>query len=445
FIETVQRLGYAHDFEAEMSRQDGTPIDCLINSTLITDHRGEVVGFETIIRDITERKRTEARMRVLERAVEASGTGIFLSDATDPNHPLVYVNPAFERMTGYTANEALGRSISSLVEADPDAMRELHDSLRQGVPARLVLQSIRKDGLPFWSEISLAPVHDDDDTLIHYVGVQTDITESKQAEQALIQALDKEIELGELRSRFVTMVSHEFRTPLATILSSSELVERFRHRWPDERILKHLHRIQTSVETMTHLLENVLVVGKVEAGQMRFNPSEMDLAAFCREVAEDVWLGQGQHHDLDSALPETPVWIHGDAELLRYALNNLLGNAIKYAPEGSTVHLRLEREADRAVLQVVDEGIGIPEDDLDAVFEPFHRAANAENMLGTGLGLSIARRTVEMHQGTIYVESEEGEGTVFTVTLPLVPDDEDRPPASADRARQRDGQAAAIQ
>jgi signal transduction histidine kinase len=309
----------------------------------------------------------------------------------------------------------------------------------------VVLQSARKDGLPFWSEISLAPVHDEGGTLIHYVGVQTDITESKQAEQALIQALDKEIELGELRSRFVTMVSHEFRTPLATILSSSELVERFRHRWPDERILKHLHRIQTSVETMTHLLENVLVVGKVEAGQMRFNPSEMDLSAFAQEVAEDVWLGQGQQHDLALALPETPVWIHGDAELLRYALNNLLGNAIKYAPEGSTVYLRLECESSRAVLQVADEGIGIPEEDLDAVFEPFHRAANAENMLGTGLGLSIARRAVEMHQGTIYVESEEGEGTAFTVTLPLVPDDEDRPPASAGRTRQRDEQAATIQ
>jgi PAS domain S-box-containing protein len=446
FIETVQQDGYAHDFEAEMSRQDGTPIDCLINSTLITDHRGEVVGFETIIRDITERKRTEARMRVLERAVEASGTGIFLSDARHSDHPLIYVNPAFERMTGYTASEAIGHSIASLVEADPEVMQELHRSLHQGVPARVVLQSARKDGLPFWSEISLAPVHDDDGTLIHYVGVQTDITESKQAEQALVQALDKEIELGELRSRFVTMVSHEFRTPLATILSSSELVERFRHRWPDDRILKHLHRIQTSVETMTHLLENVLVVGKVEAGQMRFNPSEMDLASFCREVAEDVWLGQGQEHHLDLALPERPVLIHGDAELLRYALNNLLGNAIKYAQAGSTVQFGLTTEANQAVLQVTDEGIGIPEDDLDAVFEPFHRAANAENMLGTGLGLSIARRAVEMHQGTIRVESEEGAGTRFTVTLPLASDEtDDRAPAEADRTRQRDGRPTPVQ
>lgn len=444
FMETVQQDGYANDFEAGMSRKDGTPIDCLINSTLIKDHRGEVVGFEMIIRDITERKRTEARMRVLERAVEASGTGIFLSDATRAEHPLVYVNPAFERMTGYEAPEAIGHSIEFLVEQGQSEVRDLREALRHGVPARVVLRSARRDGLPFWSEISLAPVHDEEGTLVHYVGVQTDITETKQAEQALVQALDKEKELGELRSRFVTMVSHEFRTPLATILSSSELVERFRHRWPDNRILKHLHRIQASVDTMTHLLENVLIVGKVEAGRLRFNPGPMDMAAFCREVVEDVWLGQGHNHDLDLDLPETPIQVHGDPEILRYAMNNLLGNAIKYSPEGSTVHVELLHEGTHAVLQVADEGIGIPKDDLDHVFEPFRRADNAENILGTGLGLSIARRAVEMHKGTIRLISEEHKGTTFFITLPLAREEEKAPPpalepdaAPADAARER--------
>lgn len=420
FLEAVQSSGAVADFEAEMVQQDGTHLIALLTATHIQDQSGTTVGYETIIRDVTERRQTEARMRLLERAVEASGNAIFLSDAGQPGNPLVYVNPAFERVTGYRADEAIGRSLSFLYNSSPDEVKVLRDALRSGRISRIVLHSTREDGSVRWSELSIAPVHGAEGKLLSYVGVQTDITESKQAEEALLQALLKEKELSELRSRFVAMVSHEFRTPLATILSSAELVERFRTRWPEDRLTKHLHRIQGSVQVMTNLLENVLAAGKAEAGRLQFHPTRTDLGRFVREIAEETWNVQGQRHQLRLGLPTEPVMADIDPDLLRYALSNLVSNAVKYSPEGSTVTVSAAAAGRDVVIRVADEGIGIPDEDLPHIFDPFHRGSNAGPISGTGLGLFITRRALEMHNGSIALEPRGAEavGTAFVIRLP---------------------------
>ena len=431
-IEAIRRDGFMRNFEMQLRRNDGSVFDALVTSMLIRDRQGRTVGYESILRDVSERKRTERRMRLLERAVEASGNVILISDATRPDFPVVYVNPAFERITGYTTDEAIGRNGFFVLSADEGEAQQqlglLQRALKDGDESRVVLRNYRKDGTLLWNEVRFAPVYDADDTLINYVGIQTDITEGKEAEIALKKALQKEKEFSELQARFVSMASHEFRTPLATILSSAELVERFRHQWDDDRTLKHLRRIQTSVQALTNLLENVLLVGKVEAGGLVFQVKEVELSAFCHELIEEVWSGHGGGRRIEVTLPPHPVRVQADPDLLRYLLSNLLTNAAKYSPADGVIEFVLEQKAGCVFFRVRDEGIGIPEEDLRHIAQPFHRGRNAETIPGTGLGLSIAQRAVELHGGTFTIDSKEGQGTLVAVAIPLRPQ---KNPASA--------------
>ena len=245
-----------------------------------------------------------------------------------------------------------------------------------------------------------------------------DISESKRVEAEIRTALKKEQELNELKSRFVTMTSHEFRTPLTTILSSAELLQDYGARWAEERKLQHLQRIQTAVQHMIGLLNDVLLIGKAEAGKLEYKPIQLDLIRFCRELVEEVQFTTNNHTVVFySELAEFDAYI--DEKLLRHILSNLLSNAIKYSPQGGKVQLELLRQHSIASFSVQDQGIGIPADDLDQLFNSFYRANNVGNISGTGLGLAIVKKSLDLLAGEIMVESEVGVGTRFTVTIPL--------------------------
>lgn len=244
------------------------------------------------------------------------------------------------------------------------------------------------------------------------------------AETEIHKALEKEKELSELKSRFVSMVSHEFRTPLATTLFSADLLESFSSKWPEEKRLTHIHRIQNAVHRMTQLLDDVLLVGKAEAGKLEFNPAPMNLEAFCQEIVEDLQLTDDRQHTLNFVSQGVCTRAYLDEKLLRHILSNLLSNAIKYSPQGTTVLFELARETHQehgevVIFRIQDRGIGIPQEDQARLFETFHRAKNVGTIPGTGLGLTIVKRSVELHGGQIAVESEVGMGTTFIVMLPL--------------------------
>ena len=245
-----------------------------------------------------------------------------------------------------------------------------------------------------------------------------DITEHKRVEAEIRRTLEKEKELSELKSRFVTMTSHEFRTPLTTILSSAELLESYGHKWPEEKKLVHLQRIQTAVNHMTNLLNNVLLIGKAEAGKLECKLAPLDLAQFCRALVEEMQISSNTH-TIAFRIQNLCTAAYMDEKLLRQILSNLLSNAIKYSPQGGTVHFDLICQQGEAILQVRDEGIGIPAADLAQLFNSFHRASNVGTISGTGLGLAIVKKSVELLAGTIVVKSEVGVGTAFTVTIPL--------------------------
>ena len=277
---------------------------------------------------------------------------------------------------------------------------------------------LQKDGTYHWIYDQGRVVKDDINNPIERVGYLIDITDRKQLEDYLKVALEKEKELSELKSRFVSMTSHEFRTPLSTILSSCELLEHYRHKWTEEKQLTHLHRIQTAVKRMTEMLNDILIIGKAEAGRLDFVPKSFDVVAYCRTLVEEVQLNPTNHQVYFISEHEY-MSCYMDDKLLAHILSNLISNAIKYSPVSSPVQVKFYCQDDRAVFEVQDWGIGIPPEDITHLFESFYRAKNVGNILGTGLGLAIVKKCVDICQGEIFVSSKLGVGTVFTVNLPL--------------------------
>lgn len=241
----------------------------------------------------------------------------------------------------------------------------------------------------------------------------------KAADQELHRALAKEKELGQLRSSFVSMVSHEFRTPLGVIQSSAEILEDyFEHLAPEER-REHLVSIKKNTTRMASLMEEVLLLGRFDAGKMDFAPGALDLENFVRRVVEEVTSATGRRCPLRMGRLSIAPATSADERLLGPVLTNLLSNAIKYSHPGEPVELAVSRDDDHAVFAIRDHGLGIPGPERQWLFEPFHRGSNVGSRPGTGLGLVIAKRCVDLHGGSIEIDSTEGQGTTAVVRLPV--------------------------
>jgi signal transduction histidine kinase len=245
-----------------------------------------------------------------------------------------------------------------------------------------------------------------------------DIARRHNADLAMRAALDRQQELNELRSRFVAMTSHEFRTPLATILSSQELLNFYSDRLEKEEKQKILEAIETSVHRMTRMLDRVLLLGKAEAHMLEFAPRPLDLIALCQAMVEDacVQLPDSSCTIVTQFSLDLPAREY-DEKLLHHIFGNLLSNAMKYSPAGGQVTFSVQAAGDQVVMVVSDEGIGIPADEIAHLFESFQRASNVGDIAGTGLGLAIVKESVELHGGRITVHSVFGSGTTFTVAL----------------------------
>ena len=251
-----------------------------------------------------------------------------------------------------------------------------------------------------------------------YLLLQRQINKRQQAE-AIRQELEKEKEISELKIRFLSMVSHEFRTPLSTILVSAQLLENCKQDWPQEKKLKNLHRIQSAAKIMTQLLTDMLTLSRAEAGKLEFKPQWIDLEEFCNNLVEEIELTYRARQSIFfiSQYPCQKVWL--DEKILRSILNNLLSNAIKYSSEDSHIYLTFSCELEAVAFQIQDQGIGVSAEDQQHLFESFYRGTNVGDIPGTGLGLAVVKKCVDLHGGSIAVESKVGIGTTFTVTLPL--------------------------
>jgi signal transduction histidine kinase len=237
-----------------------------------------------------------------------------------------------------------------------------------------------------------------------------------EAQQEIRKALQKEKELHELKSRFVTIASHEFRTPLSTVLSSASLISKYKATEDDEKRQKHVERIKSSVSNLTSILNDFLSISRIEEGKIYNVPTTFELVPFTEGIIDEMqgFLKIGQQIQFHGG--ETTVTL--DKQLFKNILLNLLSNASKYSGEGKNIYLNTALEDGELKITVRDEGIGIPEADQAHLFTPFFRAQNVTNIQGTGLGLNIVKRYVEIMNGTLAYSSELEEGTTFTITLP---------------------------
>lgn len=365
---------------------------------------------------------------------------------------IVAINSFGAAQLGYTVSELVGMSELDIVHHDDKdtVLQHFQHSLQNPTQiAHWNLRKVCKDGSILWVKATLRIVTSIDGNQLARI-VCEDITERKRAEAALRRAqvaeaakveletevakqrqaeasiravLEREQELSNLKTRFITTASHEFRTPLTTILSSSELLEVYHHKWAPEKILNHLKRIQVAVQQMTALLGDVLLIGKAEAGKLEFNPVPLDVVKLCHDLVEEMEIDTISHQItfLPQAFYPSSKGITAcmDEKLLRHIFSNLLSNAIKYSPPGSAIDFSLSYQQGCAVFQVQDRGIGIPIADQDKLFDAFHRASNVGTISGTGLGLAIVKKSIDLHGGKIEVNSKLGVGTTITVTIPL--------------------------
>lgn len=422
----------------QFSREDGSERWLRARAFPVRNAQGKIYRIAGIAEDITEAKHHEAerreqeqRLRLLESVIVNASDAVVITEAepVEPPGPrIIYVNDAFTKMMGYERDEVIGKTPRILQGPNTNwtVLKDIREALKNWQPAIAELVNYHKDGSEVWIELSIFPVTDQTGHYTYWVGLQRDITHRKQAENEMRKALEKERELSELKSNFVTTVSHEFRTPLSTILSSADMLEFYAGECSIEKQLEHIQRIQAASLNMKDLLSDVLVLERAEAKKVKFEPAPMNVLTFCENLVDEMRINDQNQHQLvfepQTTLPEIRGYM--DAKLMRQILTNLLSNALKYSPVGSTVTFRLGHDETNAYFEVQDQGIGIPASDQVRLFEAFHRATNVGMISGNGLGLAIVKQSVEFHQGKIHLMSRENEGTVVQVTLPLQPNAE---------------------
>ncbi len=245
-------------------------------------------------------------------------------------------------------------------------------------------------------------------------------TKQQQKTEKAKQKLLQEKELLALKLQLFSMISHEFRTPLSVIFSSSQLLEEGLRGEVDNKSYKNIYRIQSSVKLMNQFLTDILLFTRAEAGNIKFNPESLDIESFCLNLLEDMQYINASHIPIKFISTTSLPRITADDKLLYSILSNLLLNAIKYSPDGGEITLSLSNDYTNTILQIQDEGLGISSEDLERIYEPFYRGKNVSNIIGTGLGLPVVKKCVELHGGEIRVSSAIDKGTIFMVKIPLI-------------------------
>ena len=348
---------------------------------------------------------------------------------TSSNAELIYLNPAGRKMLGLGLDEDLA-GISPARWATDEFValcREYGSQHRlEGETWEADVKLRHQDGSIIPLSMASIGIKSEDGSPLFIGGIGRDMRASLAMEeelrlshQGLTQALDQERELGELKSRFVSMVSHEFRTPLGVIMSAVEIMRHFDEKLSGPRRQELCNEIHDATRGMADLMEQVLMLGRVDAGKLGFRPMPLNLEVLAGKLIDESRSATHAkcaiHLECEPGVKDA----RGDEALLRHILGNLITNAAKYSPEGGDVFLRIRREGVDSVFIIEDHGIGIPQEELGKLFEAFSRCSNVGDIPGTGLGLVIVKRCTELHSGRIEVQSDFGGGTRFIVWLPM--------------------------
>ena len=407
------------------------------------DELGEIARFYGTCMDVTERemnrearelftKKLEEKVRERTEELQISLNEnkhqedtlnqIALVSTTDTNGNITYANDAFCTITGYSLEELIGQNHRILKSSgqNPKFFNNLWKTISEGNIWKGEMKNTSKDGKVYWIFNTIVPFFDLNGTIEKYVSVSFDITEQKKLQEKLKSSLDREMELGELKSRFVSTASHQFRTPMAIINSNSQLLNMIVSKGNSElkpQLEKATDRIQTEVKRMTNLMDDILILGKINSGStMNVSKAPMDFHEFCENIANQFNAIHANGRSVSVGKKGRKKSVVIDAKLMSHAMNNLVSNALKYSKEN--VYITINYKKEDLEVSVEDSGMGIPKEDLPNLFQAFHRATNVGEIQGTGLGLAIVKEYVELSDGIINVESELNKGSRFTITIP---------------------------
>lgn len=377
-------------------------------------------GLICIMRNINEKKEQEKLIKKLALVASKTNNAVII---TDNNNMVEWINETGEHIFNISLKEITGKDMimhlrdMGLCEMQITSLKKAFES-RDNRTSEVQLRDNREN--PLWIYVNANQVIENN-VITHYVYLCMDITTIKEAEFNTIQALEKERSLNEMKTRFVSLASHQFRTPLTSIQSSVDILNIHLQKnsmVEKEKLTSHLNKISEEINRMSELMDNVLVVGKIKAGKISFNTGMHNVVAVTQNIISDnKLLNYGK--EINMLLKGTERLIECDIKLIEHVLQNLITNALKYSYNThKTPELEIEFKKDEVVFNVLDYGVGVPEEDGPRLFESFFRARNVQNITGTGLGLSIVKEFVEFHNGSIYFTSIEGVKTVFTFKLP---------------------------
>lgn len=390
-------------------------------------------------------RKTDVELANLRRQhqliLNSVGEGVY---GLDTQGNTTFVNPAAASLIGWKRSDLIGKSMHAILHhSKPDGTvypREechIYAAFKEGTVRRVDNEVFwRKDGTSFPVEYISTPIHDEKGDLVGSVVTFRDITQRKLSE-SILQRANEELEqrvtertselskaneqlqqLDKIRSRFVSMVCHEFRNPLNNIAFSISSLKKYNHQLSPQEKTEYLSDVETNIDRMTQMTDELLVIGEIETKGMKITPNSLDLVAFCQElIAEFRQTYPNYQIQFNSNLSSLKAEI--DCRLLRSILTNILTNAVRYSLSDRAIKLKLSTNDNCAIFTIKDRGIGIPQEDLKSIFEPFHRGKNVSNIPGTGLGLNIVKRFISLLDGSIDIDSKVSQGTRMKIKVPL--------------------------
>lgn len=344
-----------------------------------------------------------------------------------------YVSSVCRSLLGYEPRELIGERSEQLIHPDdlPGTQRAWDAMEKSRTAVTFMCRMQHKNGNYIWFEVVGKAIFDSDTgKIVEYVAVSRDISARKQVEtmvreqERLRFELQKEQELNEVKSNLMRTISHEFRTPLALIVTSTDFLDAYLDRLDEARRKERLQSIRIQVKRLSDMLNDISFVVQGTLHHVTARKSRIELREYCQSILDEMSTTIGKNHRFTFDADEQLEYGIADKALVVRMLTNLLSNAVKYSPEQSLITVRLKLDRGDAVLQVTDQGIGIEQDEQKYIFEPFYRSRGVIDQVGgTGLGLSIVKDCVDLHGGTISVESAQGQGSTFTIRLPQTLDE----------------------
>lgn len=366
-------------------------------------------------REIIAKRRTEEKLQTIFLNIHQPFIII------DKNHKVVLLNDRVKALAKEFFRIDIEPNMILRHLINPKLYKPFNTHLQKAFMGNIVSYEAfvgRKGNKKIWFEMNFAPVFDRDKNIKEVFVNPINITERKSSQEEMIQTLEKERELNKLRTQFIATASHEFRTPLANILLNTQLIERYGEGWEKTKRKEKYQRIYDSIHGITNMLDDISLLGKEQSGQLRYNPSKFNLQEFTDQILKEVKSTHMRFVDIDLNYDSSIQEIKADKNLLWQILVNVLNNAIKYASKNPLILLTVSKGIMSIEFRVIDNGIGIPEKDLDTIFEPFQRGSNTDKVQGSGLGLSIVRTCLDLHGGNYSITSKEGRGTTFWFSIP---------------------------